>query len=89
MKFRLDFNEGMAAGSEVNLVWPREGLLGTIKPNELNKVVTVMPKIRASPAEGPLSEIQKLQVTLTGQLDNVAKQKLADAAGSNVGPSAA
>ena len=60
MMFRLDFNEGVAAGSEVNLVWPREGLLGRIKPNELNKVVTVMPKIRARPAEGPLSEIQKL-----------------------------
>ena len=50
MKFRLDFSEGIAADNGVNLVWPRQGLLGTIKPNEINKVISVMPKMIASPA---------------------------------------
>lgn len=62
MNFRLEFSEGDAAGApdstSVNLVWPREGLHGTIKANEVNKVIAVMPKIRPCPAEdGPLSEI--------------------------------
>ena len=63
MKFSLNFEEVMT-NSCANLVWPREGLIGSIGANEVNKIVAVLPKMSACAGEGPLSEIQKLQVTL-------------------------
>lgn len=56
MKFSLNFKEGMA-DSTANLVWPREGLTGSIEANEVNKIVAVLPKLTACEREGPLSEI--------------------------------
>lgn len=83
LKFRIDFKEGLAgSGSAVNLVWPSQGLLGSIGAREDAKVIAVLPKVRAEPGDGTLNEIQKLQVTLTGQVDAESKAKADNAAGA-------
>lgn len=76
VKFRMDFKAGTADVPN-NLVWPREGLLGSIGPNEINKVVAVLGKLTPTACEH-LSELQKLQVTLTTRVDE--EQKAANAA---------
>ena len=53
MKFRIDFKEGLAgSGSAINLVWPSQGLLGSIGAREDAKVIAVLPKVRAEPGDG-------------------------------------
>jgi len=85
MKFTLKFSLGEQAPREANLVWPREGLIGSIKANEVNKIIAVLPKLTADcSAEGTVSEIEKLQVTLEGRLDSKVKNAggASDAAGA-------
>ena len=43
LKFRISFKEGCASESS-DLLWPRQGLLGKIGPNEVGKVVAVLPR---------------------------------------------
>ena len=79
MTFRVEFSSQDGDG-DVNLIWPREGLYGSIKANEVNKVIAVMPKIRASSSDSAsMSEIQKLRVTLTAQKDQNQKDENAAA----------
>lgn len=52
------------ADCEVNLAWPRQGLIGTLEPFKLNQRIALLPKLRPTEADRDLSEIKKLQVTL-------------------------
>lgn len=65
MKYKVVFNEG--AGVACNLVWPRQGLMGSIGPNERDVIVAMLPKKEAEAAAAGLSELQKLEVRLEGQ----------------------
>lgn len=39
------------ADSEANLIWPREGLLGTIGSDKAGELVALLPKARATSLE--------------------------------------
>ena len=62
-KYRIQFKHGMS-DTPADLVWPSEGLIGSIDALKMGQVVALLPKAHAQPADSVLSEIQKLQVTL-------------------------
>lgn len=69
LKFKLTFEQRLK-DAQVNLVWPREGLVGTAAPNEEAKVVAVLPKKTATnDITDGLSEIEKLTVALFAEVD--------------------
>lgn len=69
LKYRIFFKETTYSA---NLVYPREGLVGTVAPNEAGKVVAVLPKVTPwRPKEDTieLSEIEMLTVALLAETD--------------------
>ena len=84
LKFRILFDE-KAKDSNVNLVWPRLGLVGTAAPNEESKVVALLPKKLAT-SEGAVEgqgELGKLNVVLEAWIDEKKAKNKAGAAGAN------
>ena len=63
MKYRIMFVEG-STDVLCNLVWPRNGLVGTIGAEETNKLVALLPKREATPTNSGITELQKLVVML-------------------------
>jgi len=63
MKYRILFAEG-STDVPCNLVWPRNGLVGTIDAKETNKLVALLPKREATPTNSGITELQKLVVML-------------------------
>jgi len=68
LKYRILFVDG-ATDTPCNLVWPINGLVGTIGAYETNKLVALLPKREATPTEPGLTELQKLVVMLAASTD--------------------
>ena len=78
MKYRIHFTEANA-DLPANLVWPKQSLFGSIDALATCKVVAVLPKIEADNVmlggQSDLSEIQKLAVSLVGEIDQSKVKK--------------
>jgi hypothetical protein len=53
----------------VNLIWPRQGLIGAIKTDQATKIVAVLAKKDADGEVSVLNELQKLEVSLKAEVD--------------------
>lgn len=73
--YSINFTAGNVE-TPANLLWPRQGLIGAVGPNETDKVVALLPKASAAASEMGLNELQKLVVSLEGKLDEKKKEEM-------------
>lgn len=66
--FKISFREG-PSDQKINLIWPRQGLIGAMKSSEATKIVAVLAKKDALGETSVLNELQKLEVCLVAEVD--------------------
>lgn len=75
MLYSINFSSGNVE-APANLLWPRQGLIGSVGPNETDKVVALLPKASAAATEMGLNELQKLVVSMEGKMDEKKKEEM-------------
>jgi len=74
MCYKINFRENHP-DHQANLLWPRQGLLGSIGANEAAKIVAALAKRDPEAASDFEDETRRLQLQLWGEVDETKVKK--------------